>query len=88
MALVASSYPFLNIFWTILIFFAWVAWLLIHVMLLIGFRNRFLVMFDWALSYLTYERNSRLITGDPKQLFDAEAPGSSHRTDSRPLPPT
>ncbi len=46
-------------------FVAWVAWLLIHVFFLIGFRNRFLVLFDWTFSYLTYERAARLITGDP-----------------------
>jgi NADH dehydrogenase len=44
-------------------FLAWVAWLLIHVFFLIGFRNRFIVMFEWALSYLTFQRGARLITG-------------------------
>ncbi len=42
---------------------AWVAWLLIHIFFLIGFRNRLVVMFDWLWSYLTYERGARLITG-------------------------
>ncbi len=44
-------------------FLAWLAWLLIHVFFLIGFRNRFIVMFQWALSYLTFQRGARLITG-------------------------
>ena len=44
-------------------FLAWMAWLLIHVFFLIGFRNRFIVMFEWALSYLTFQRGARLITG-------------------------
>jgi NADH dehydrogenase len=44
-------------------FLAWMAWLLIHVFFLIGFRNRFLVMFEWAMSYLTFQRGARLITG-------------------------
>ncbi len=44
-------------------FVAWLAWLFVHIFFLIGFRNRFLVLFDWALSYLTYERAVRLITG-------------------------
>ncbi|KYF53015.1 pyridine nucleotide-disulfide oxidoreductase, partial [Sorangium cellulosum] len=39
-------------------FLAWLAWLLVHVLFLIGFRSRFLVLFSWALSYLTYERAS------------------------------
>ena len=34
-----------------------------HVWYLIGFRNRFLVMFDWAWSYFTYRRGARLVTG-------------------------
>ena len=42
---------------------AWLAWLLVHIWYLIGFRNRFLVMFDWAWSYITYRRGARLITG-------------------------
>jgi NADH dehydrogenase len=43
---------------------AWLAWLLIHIYFLIGFRNRFLVIFEWAWSYVTYDRGARLITGD------------------------
>ncbi len=45
-------------------FFAWMAWLLIHLLFLIGFRNRFIVLFEWALSYVTYDRGARLITGN------------------------
>jgi len=44
-------------------YFAWLAWLFIHLLFLIGFRNRLLVMVQWAWSYLTYERGARLITG-------------------------
>jgi NADH:ubiquinone reductase (H+-translocating) len=44
-------------------FLAWLAWLFIHIMFLIGFRNRVLVMIQWAWSYFTYERGARLITG-------------------------
>ncbi len=43
---------------------AWIIWLFVHIMFLIGFRNRLLVMIEWAWSYLTYERAARLITGD------------------------
>jgi len=42
---------------------AWLAWLAVHIWYLIGFRNRLLVLFDWAWSYLTYRRGARLITG-------------------------
>ncbi|MGZ8710054.1 MAG: NAD(P)/FAD-dependent oxidoreductase, partial [Thermoanaerobaculia bacterium] len=44
-------------------FFAWMAWLLIHIFFLIGFRNRFLVITQWVWAYLTYQRGARLITG-------------------------
>jgi len=43
-------------------FFAWWLWLLIHIYYLIGFRNRFFVIWEWAFSYLTYRRGARLIT--------------------------
>ena len=44
-------------------FIAWLAWLVIHLLYLIGFENRLLVMVQWAASYLSYERGARLITG-------------------------
>jgi NADH dehydrogenase len=42
---------------------AWLAWLFIHVMFLIGFRNRLLVLTQWAWSFISYDRGARLITG-------------------------
>jgi NADH dehydrogenase len=42
---------------------AWLAWLFVHIFFLIGFRNRFVVLFEWAWAYLTYQRAARLITG-------------------------
>jgi NADH dehydrogenase len=44
-------------------FIAWLAWLFVHILFLIGFRNRILVFIQWAWSYFTYERGARLITG-------------------------
>ena len=41
---------------------AWLAWLFVHIWNLIGFRNRLVVMAQWAWSYLTYQRSVRLIT--------------------------
>src|SRR5438093_7791453 len=41
---------------------AWFAWLFIHILMLIGFRNRLAVLFQWAMSYITYQRSVRLIT--------------------------
>jgi len=55
---------------------AWMAWLLVHVFFLIGFRNRFFVILEWAWSYFTFQRNARLITGDLDDLEKrAEAAG-------------
>jgi NADH:ubiquinone reductase (H+-translocating) len=45
-------------------FVAWVAWLFVHIFFLIGFRNRFIVLFEWAWAYFTFQRGARLITGD------------------------
>ena len=44
-------------------FVAWFAWLAIHIFFLIGFRNRLLVILQWAWAYVTYQRGARLITG-------------------------
>jgi NADH dehydrogenase len=44
-------------------FVAWLAWLLVHIFYLIGFKNRLVVMIVWAWSYLTYRRGARLIAG-------------------------
>ena len=43
---------------------AWLAWLFVHIFFLIGFRNRFIVIFEWAWAYFTFQRGARLITGD------------------------
>lgn len=48
-------------------FFAWITWLVVHIFYLIGFRNRVLVLFQWAWSYVTFKRGTRLITGGPRQ---------------------
>ena len=45
---------------------AWLAWLGIHIFFLIGFRNRAVVMFEWALAYLTYARSARIVLGEPE----------------------
>jgi NADH:ubiquinone reductase (H+-translocating) len=45
---------------------AWLAWLFLHIFMLVGFRNRVVVLFEWAMAYLTFQRGARLITGDTK----------------------
>lgn len=49
---------------------AWLAWLFIHIYFLIGFRNRILVIIQWAWAYLTFQRGTRLITGRTDILED------------------
>jgi NADH dehydrogenase len=44
-------------------FLGWLMWLFVHIMFLVGFRNRLSVMLQWAASYLSYQRSVRLITG-------------------------
>ena len=43
-------------------FIAWMAWLLIHILFLIGFRNRVLVLLEWAWAYVAFDRGARVIT--------------------------
>ena len=42
----------------------WLAWLFLYIVELIGFRNRVVVLFEWAVAYLTFQRGARLITGE------------------------
>ena len=57
---------------------AWLAWLFIHILFLIGFRNRAVVMFEWAKSYLTYQRSARLVLDPPR----TEAPEKQDRSNA------
>jgi NADH dehydrogenase len=43
-------------------FLAWLMWLVVHIYFLIGFRNRLVVMIQWAWAYLTQQRGARIIT--------------------------
>jgi len=45
---------------------AWLAWLFVHLIFLIGFRNRLAVLLQWTYSYFTYKRGARIITGSPE----------------------
>jgi NADH dehydrogenase len=56
---------------------AWLVWVGVHIMYLIGFRNRILVMIQWAWAWLFYQRGIRLITGETSlQLRRARAPNA------------
>ena len=61
---------------------AWVVWTFVHIFFLIGFRNRILVMIQWAWSYVTYGRGARIISSEtpcatpPLPLPQAKVPAS------------
>lgn len=50
---------------------AWLAWLFVHILKLIGFRNRLVVFVQWAWAYFSYQRAVRLITGDKPEADGA-----------------
>ncbi len=56
-------------------FVAWLAWCFIHILYLIGFRNRMLVFFQWTWSYIRYRRGARLIT-EPDWRMRPQLPAS------------
>lgn len=47
---------------------AWLIWIFVHIFFLIGFRNRLIVLMEWAWSYLTYQRGARVITGEGRGM--------------------
>ncbi len=49
---------------------AWLMWLFVHIFFLIGFRNRFVVIIEWAWMYIRNDRGARLITGDVEPLLE------------------
>jgi NADH dehydrogenase len=56
---------------------AWLMWLFVHIFFLIGFRNRFIVIVEWAWMYLRNDRGARLITGDVEPLLERGAKSES-----------
>lgn len=53
---------------------AWFLWLVIHIMYLVGFRSRLVVLIEWAWAYVTMSRGARLITGDIDHARERTAP--------------
>ena len=49
---------------------AWVTWLVVHIYFLVGFKNRFFVVFQWGWSYLTFRRGARLIVANDWRATD------------------
>ncbi len=59
--------------WPVQGLLAWLVWLFVHIYYLVGFRNRSVVIFQWAWSYYRFRRGARLIV-DKEWRFYAEAP--------------
>lgn len=59
---------------------AWLAWLFVHVLVLVSFRNRVAVLFEWAWAYVTYQRSARVVIGLPSSVLRAEHVASGDGT--------
>ena len=66
-------------------FIAWLMWWAVHIMFLVGFRNRVFVLLSWAWSWLTFTRGARLITGEIGPLPEIRTIGADGMVS---LPPT
>jgi NADH:ubiquinone reductase (H+-translocating) len=69
-------------------FFAWLTWLFVHILMLIGFRNRLLVLMDWTWSYLSFQRGSRIIYGNQAIPWETQqqAAGAAPRPEKEVAP--
>ncbi|TWU50659.1 NADH dehydrogenase-like protein YjlD [Rubripirellula tenax] len=59
--------------------FAWILWLFVHLMLIVQFQNRLLILIQWAWSYATFNRSNRIILGEPA-LFRKSAKSKTQDT--------
>ena len=66
-------------------FSAWLAWLLVHIYFLIGFRNRLVVMLQWIWQYFTFTTGARLIYGDQRLPGWTHQPGVSSPVTGDPM---
>jgi NADH dehydrogenase len=66
---------------------AWIAWVTVHIWYLIGFRNRFIVMFNWAWSYVTFKRGARLILNPRHASTAAQLQPTPRGLRARPTTP-
>jgi NADH dehydrogenase len=52
--------------------FAWYVWMVVHLMSIIGFKNKILTLFSWMISYISYDRSNRLIIGRGEEKLNQE----------------
>ena len=69
-------------------YLAWWTWLFVHLLYLVGFRNRLSVLVQWAYAYFTFQRGARLISEPrpPAARTPVAAAAAPQQTGSRPLP--
>jgi len=68
-------------------FVAWLLWLFVHLMTLVGFRSRLFVFLQWAWSYVTFDRGARLIVGQDFPAASEQPAEPAHQavnSDRRP----
>ncbi len=65
---------------------AWLAWLFVHLLFLIGFRNKLAVLLQWGYSYVAYKRGARIITGLPRGGGVGGATTTNGRSAAEPQP--
>jgi len=66
-------------------FIAWLMWLVVHLLQIVQFQNRLLILFQWGWSYLTFSRSARIITGEDRVILIHDSPatgGSTKSTDT------
>jgi len=61
-------------------FWAWIIWLFVHIYYLIGFKNKFVVLLQWAYSYLTYQKGARLIVNHDWRFYKNDRPNKKKHT--------
>lgn len=66
-------------------YLGWLAWLFVHLIFLIGFRSRVLVLLQWVWAYVTYERGARLITVPVEALRRGDARPEPGVPEAKPL---
>jgi len=62
-------------------FFAWFIWMFVHLISLIGFRNKFMVLFNWFWSYFSYDKSNRLIISRNPQTFTTTSRATAENND-------
>lgn len=76
-------------------FVAWLAWLFVHLIFLVGFKNQFVVLFNWIWQYIAFQRGARVVIGrkgqldaaaEPRLLGSAWSPAAGPRSERAPVP--